>query len=122
VLVVDSAVWRNKKRNGFVDFKMTRVPCTSTVQGLLQARKKKMGLIPVVMMTWMKNLSVFLGRGDSRVVNPMGSIEIGTLPLLKIEGFLNIKGHRVNSLLEFLPLFLPCEVPSAQHLLSRHAD
>jgi hypothetical protein len=101
---------------------MTWLPCTSTVRGLLQARKKKMGLIPVAMMKWMKNLNVFLGEGGPRVVNPTGSIEIGTFPLQKTKGFLNIKGDRVNSLLEFPPLFLPCEVPLAQHLLSRHTD
>jgi hypothetical protein len=115
-------VWRNKKGTGFVDSKMTCLPCTSTVRGLLQAGKKKMGLIPVAMMKWMKNLNVFLGKGDPRGVNPMGSTEIGTFPLQKMKGFLNIKGDRVNSLLEFPPLFLPCEVPLAQHLLSRHTD
>jgi hypothetical protein len=92
------------------------------VRGLLQAGKRKMGLIPVAMVKWMENLSVFLrGQGD-REVTPMGSIEIGTFPLQKMKGFLNIKGDRVNSLLEFPPLFLPCEVPLAQHLLSRHTD
>jgi hypothetical protein len=115
-------VWRNKKGTGFVNSKMTCVPCTNTVRGLLQAGKKKMGLIPVVMMKWMDHLGVFLGGRDHREVNPMGSIEIGTLPLQKMKGFLNIKGDRVNSPLEFPPLFLPCEVPLAQHLLPRHTD
>jgi len=124
-------VWRDKKGTGFVDFKMTYLPCTSTVRGLrrtrtvrglLQARKKKMGLIPVAMMKWMKNLFVFLGEEDDRMVNPVGSIAIGTFLLQKMKGLLNIKGDRVNSLSEFPPLFLPCEVPFAQHFLSRHTD
>jgi hypothetical protein len=89
---------------------------------LLQAGKKKMGLIPVAMMKWMENLNVFLRGRDHREVNPMGSIEIGTFRLQKMKGFLNIKGDRANSLLEFPPLFLPCQFPLGQHLLSRHID
>jgi hypothetical protein len=81
-----------------------------------------MGLIPVAMMKWMENLNVFLRGWDDREVNPLGSIEIGTFPLQKMKGFLNIKGNRVNSPLEFPPLFLPCQVPIAEHLLSRHID
>jgi hypothetical protein len=111
-------VCRNKKGTGFVDFKMT----SRAVRGLLQARKKKMGLIPVAMMKWMRNLFAFLREEDDRVVNPMGSIAIGTFPLQKMKGFLSIKGDRVKSRLEFPPLFLPCKVPLAQHLLSRHTD
>jgi hypothetical protein len=80
-----------------------------------------MGLIPVAMMRWMKILNVLLRERDVREVNPMGSIEI-TFPLQKIKGVLNIKGDRVNSPLEFRPSFLPCQVPLAQHLLSRHLD
>jgi hypothetical protein len=92
------------------------------VRGLLQAGKKKMGLIPVAMVKWMENLSVFLrGQGD-REVTPMGSIEIGTFPLQKMKGFLNIEGDHVNSLSEFPPLFLPCQVPSRDYFLSRHMD
>jgi len=106
-------VWRNKKGTGFVDSKIT---C------LLQGGKKKMGLIPVAMMKWMEILNVFLRERDHRDVNPMGSIEIGTFLLQKMKGSLNIKGDRVNSPLEFPPLFLPCQVPIAQHLLSRHLD
>jgi len=81
-----------------------------------------MGLIPVAMMKWMKNLFIFVGEGDDRVVNRMGSMAFGTLHPQKMKGFLNIKGDRVNSLLEFPPLLLPCEVPLAQYLLSRYAD
>ena len=81
-----------------------------------------MGLITVAVMKWMENLNVFLRGRDHREVKPVGSIEIGTFPLQKMKGLLNIKGDRVNSLLEFPPLFLPCEVPLAQHLLSRHVD
>ena len=95
-------MWRNKKGTGFVDSKIT---C------LLQAWEEKMGLIPVAMMKWMEILNVFLRERDHRDVNPMGSIEIGTFLLQKMKGFLNIKGDRVNSLLEFPPLFLPCQVP-----------
>jgi hypothetical protein len=84
--------------------------------------EEKMGLIPVAMMKWMKNLFVFLGGEDDRMVNPVGSIAIGTFLFQEMKGLLNIKGDRVNSLLEFPPLFLPCEVPLAQHLLSRHTD
>jgi hypothetical protein len=115
-------VWRNKKGIGFVDFKMTCLLCASTVRDLLQARKKKMGLIPVAMMKWMKNLFVFVGEKDDRVVNLMSSIAICTFSPQKMKGFLNIKGDRVNSLLEFPPLFLPREVPLAKYLLFRYAD
>jgi hypothetical protein len=101
---------------------MACLPRTRTVPGLVQAGKKKMGLIPVAMMRWMENLSVFLRGRDHREVKPMGSIEISTSPLQKMKGFLNIKGDRVNSLSEFPPLFLPCQVPFVQHLLSRHVD
>jgi len=81
-----------------------------------------MGLIPVAMMRWMEILNVFLRELDHRELNPVGSIEIGTFPLQKMKGVLNIKGDRVNSPLEFPPLFLPCKVPLAQHLSSRHLD
>jgi hypothetical protein len=106
-------VWRNKKGTGFVDSKIT---C------LLQAGKKKMGLIPVAMMKWMENLNVFVRGRDHREVSPMGSVEIGAFPLQRKKRFLNIKGDRVNSLLEFPPLFLPCQVPLDQRLLPRHTD
>jgi hypothetical protein len=89
---------------------------------LQQAGKKKMGLIPVAMMKWMEILNVLLRERDHREVNPMGSNEIGTFLLQRMKGFLNIKGDHVNSPLEFPPLFLPCQVPLAQHLLSRHID
>jgi hypothetical protein len=124
-------VWRNKKGTGFVDFEITclprnttvrGVPCTRTVRGLLQARKKKMGLIPIAVMKWMTGLFVFLGAEDDRVANPMGSIAIGTFLFQKMKGLLDIKGDGVSSRLEFPPLFLPSEVPVVQHLLSRHTD
>jgi hypothetical protein len=70
-----------------------------------------MGLIPVAMMKWMENLNVFLGERDIREADPLGSIEIDAFPLQKMKGFLNIKRDRVNSLLEFPPLFLPCPGP-----------
>jgi len=101
---------------------MTCLPCTSTVRGLLQAGKKKMGLKPVAMMKRMEVLNVFLRERDHRKVNSMGSLEIGTFPLRKMKGFLDIKGDHVNSPLEFPPLFLPCQVPIAERLLSRHLD
>jgi len=101
---------------------MTCLPRTITVRGLLQAGKKKMGLIPVAMMKWMENLNVLLGGRGHREANPMGSIEIGTFSLQKMKGFLNIKRDPVDSLSEFLPLFLPCQVPLGQHFLSRHKD
>jgi hypothetical protein len=81
-----------------------------------------MGLIPIALMKWMRNLFVFLGAEDDRVVNPMGSIAVGTFPFQKMKGFLDIKGDGVSSRLEFSPLFLPCEVPVVQHLLSRHTE
>jgi hypothetical protein len=87
---------------------------------MLQVGKKKMGLIPVRVMKWMENLNVFLGRRDRREVNRVSSIEIGTFLLQKMKRFLNIKGDRVNSLSEFPPLFLPCQVPLGQHLLFRY--
>jgi len=89
---------------------------------LQQAGKKKMGLIPVAMMKWMEILNVLLRERDHREVNPMGSNGIDTFLLQRMKGFLNIKGDHVNSPLEFPPLFLPCQVPLAQHLLSRHID
>jgi hypothetical protein len=110
-------MWRNKKGTGFVDSKMTcllraitvqGLPCTSTAQGRLHGAKRKMGLITVAVMKWMENLNVLLRGRDHREVKPVGSIEIGTFRLQKMKGFLNIKGYRVNSLLEFSPLFLPC--------------
>jgi hypothetical protein len=113
---------RDKKETGFVDLKITCLPCTSTVRGLLQAWKKRMGLIPVAMMKWMEILNIFLREWDPREVNPMGTIEIGTSPLQKMKGVLHIKGDRVNSPLEFPPLFLPCQIPIAQHLLSCHTE
>jgi len=124
-------VWRNKNGTGFVDSKMTclvrtltvrDLPCTSTVQGRLHGAKKKMGLITVAVMKWMENLDVFLRGRDHRKVKPVGSIEIGTFRLQKMKRFLNIKGDRVNSLLEFSPLFLPCQVPLGQHPVSRRID
>ena len=82
-----------------------------------------MGLIPVAMMKWIRNFFVFLSEEDDRVVAPTGVIAIGAFPFRKMKEFLYIKADRVNSLLEFSPLFLPCEVPLAQHLIiSRHAD
>jgi hypothetical protein len=73
-----------------------------------------MGLIPVALMRWMKNLFVFLRGEDDRGMNPTRSIAIGTFLLQKMKGFLKIKGDRVNLHLEFPPLFLPCEAPLTQ--------
>jgi len=103
---------------------MTCLPRTITVRGLMHGAKKKMGLITVAVMKmkWMENLNVFLLGRDHREVKPVSSIEVGTFRLQKMKGFLNIKGDRVNSLLEFSPLFLPCQVPLGQHLLSRRID
>jgi hypothetical protein len=115
-------VWRNKKGTEFVDSKMTCLPCTLRVRGLLHGAKKKMGLITVAVMKWMENLNVFLRGRDHREVMPVGSIEVGTFRLQKMKGFLNIKGDCVNSLLEFSPFFLPCQVPLGQHLLFRCID
>jgi len=81
-----------------------------------------MGLIPVALMKWMETLNIFLREWDPREVNQMGSIEIGASLLQKMKGVLQIKGDRVNSPLEFPPLFLPCQVPIAQHSLSCHTD
>jgi hypothetical protein len=39
-----------------------------------------------------------------------------------MKGFLNIKRDPIDSLSEFPPLFLPCQVPLGQHFLSRHKD
>jgi hypothetical protein len=92
-------VWRKKKETGFVDFKMTCI---------LQAGKKKMGLIPVSMMKWMEILNIFLRGFDRLEVNPMGLLEFNLSPLQKMKGVLNIEGDHVDSHLEFSPLFLPC--------------